>query len=186
MKKAAKAELHAPLAGVFNGHPGRAIAILYNGESRENQTDATDEYRELRDRTWEFAEREHLIHWEIEFPHILFRDPSAERSGFDAVIGNPPWDRIKLQEVEWWASRDEEMAKAPTAAIRKDLIQQRRQAGDPLAAELDEAAARAAQLSAVFRKRGDYPLLGKGDITSTASSSNAPSAWSSPTASSGS
>ena len=164
MKKAAKAELHAPLAGVFNGHPGRAIAILYNGESRENQTDATDEYRELRDRAWEIAEREHLIHWEIEFPHILFRDPSAERSGFDAVIGNPPWDRIKLQEVEWWASRDEEMAKAPTAAIRKDLIQQRRQAGDPLAAELDEAAARAAQLSAVFRKRGDYPLLGKGDI----------------------
>ena len=25
--------------------------------------------------------------------------------GFDAVIGNPPWDRIKLQEVEWFATR---------------------------------------------------------------------------------
>ena len=28
--------------------------------------------------------------------------------GFDAVIGNPPWDRIKLQEVEWFATRARE------------------------------------------------------------------------------
>ena len=27
------------------------------------------------------------------------------KGGFDAVIGNPPWDRIKLQEVEWFATR---------------------------------------------------------------------------------
>ena len=25
--------------------------------------------------------------------------------GFDAVIGNPPWDRMKLQQVEWFATR---------------------------------------------------------------------------------
>ena len=32
-------------------------------------------------------------------------ETSARRGGFDAVIGNPPWDRIKLQEVEWFATR---------------------------------------------------------------------------------
>ena len=37
------------------------------------------------------------FHWPIEFPHIF------SRGGFDAVIGNPPWERIKLQEQEFFA-----------------------------------------------------------------------------------
>ena len=44
--------------------------------------------------------------------------------GFDAVIGNPPWDRIKLQQVEWFAARRREIALAPRAADRKRMIAQ--------------------------------------------------------------
>ena len=59
------------------------------------------------------------------------------------MIGNPPWDRIKLQEVEWFATRDSELALAPTAAARKAGIRRLRQQGAPLAAEFDEAKSRA-------------------------------------------
>jgi hypothetical protein len=43
------------------------------------------------------AESRRLFHWELEFPEVYFdadgtRLPSA---GFDAVIGNPPWDMIR-------------------------------------------------------------------------------------------
>ena len=89
---------------------------------------------------------------------------SRPQGGFDAVIGNPPWDRIKLQEVEWFATRDLELALAPTAAARRKGIQQLRKQGAPLAAEFDAAKAQAESLSQVVRSGGDYPLLSGGDI----------------------
>ena len=38
--------------------------------------------------------------WELEFPEVFFPD----KSGFDAVIGNPPWDKWKLYDREWLGS----------------------------------------------------------------------------------
>jgi hypothetical protein len=38
-----------------------------------------------------------FFHWELEFPEVFF-DPQGRRlplAGFDAVIGNPPWDMIR-------------------------------------------------------------------------------------------
>ena len=80
------------------------------------------------------------------------------------MIGNPPWDRIKLQEVEWFATRVPDLALAPTAAARRKGIQRLRHAGDPLAAAFDDAKARADSLGQMVRVSGDYPLLGGGDI----------------------
>lgn len=39
------------------------------------------------------AERHRFLHWELEFAD-LFED----RSGFDLVIGNPPWVKIAWEE----------------------------------------------------------------------------------------
>ena len=52
--------------------------------------------------------REHrFFHWELEFPEVFFdaagrRDPAG---GFDAVIGNPPWDALRADTGDE-ASRD--------------------------------------------------------------------------------
>jgi len=37
-------------------------------------------------------------------------------------LGNPPWERVKLQEKEFFASRDTAIANAPNAAARRRLI----------------------------------------------------------------
>jgi len=42
--------------------------------------------------------RERFFHWELEFPEIL----RSERQGFDAVIGNPPWDKILPSKFEFY------------------------------------------------------------------------------------
>ena len=86
------------------------------------------------------------------------------QGGFDAVIGNPPWDRIKLQEVEWFASRDPGIAHAATAAARKAGIGRLRAEGAPLVEQFDAAGERAESLSRMVRTSGHYPLLGGGDI----------------------
>ncbi len=111
------------------------------------------------------ADRERFLHWEVAFPGV-WRDWQSRRpeGGFDAIIGNPPWDRIKLQEVEWFATRDHELALAPTAAAREKGIQRLRNQGSPLAAEFDDARNRADRLGQVVRTSGHYPLLSGGDI----------------------
>ena len=111
------------------------------------------------------ARRENFLHWEVAFPGVWRRwQDNHPQGGFDAVIGNPPWDRIKLQEVEWFATRSPDLALAPTAAARRNAIKELREDGDPLAVEFDAAKARADSLGQLVRTSGHYPLLGGGDI----------------------
>src|SRR5699024_8187933 len=48
-----------------------------------------------------------VLHWWVAFPQI------ADQGGFDVLLGNPPWERIKLQEQEFFAARDPHVALAP-------------------------------------------------------------------------
>lgn len=52
------------------------------------------------------------FHWWQAFPQI------QARGGFDVLLGNPPWERIKLQEEEFFASRSPLVAEAPHKAER--------------------------------------------------------------------
>lgn len=109
--------------------------------------------------------RERYHHWQIAFPGV-WRDWESNEptGGFDAVIGNPPWDRIKFQEVEWFAARKPEIAHADTAAKRKGLVDMLKKTGDALAAQYDAAAARAAAMLRMARDGGAFPLLSGGDV----------------------
>ena len=62
------------------------------------------------------ARRARAFHWPLEFPDIM------QRGGFDVVLGNPPWERIKLQEQEFFAALSPEIANAPNKAARDRLI----------------------------------------------------------------
>jgi hypothetical protein len=105
------------------------------------------------------AAQEHFLHWELAFPTVW----QNGQGGFDAIIGNPPWDRMKLQEVEWFAERKPEIAKAARAADRKKLIAQLETHHDPLWQDYLGAQTAAEAGSRVARECGDYPLLSGGD-----------------------
>lgn len=113
----------------------------------------------------ELIEEERFLNWQITFPGVWENWASAERQGgFDAVVGNPPWDRIKLQQVEWFAARKPEIAKAQKASDRARMIRALKDAGDPLFADYEKAERRAADTMRVARKSGHFPLLSRGDI----------------------
>ena len=108
---------------------------------------------------------ERFLNWQVAFPGVWSDwEASGLTGGFDAVIGNPPWDRMKLQQVEWFASRRREIAMAPRAADRKRLIAELQKAKDPLARDFRLASERAAAGARVVRTSGDYPLLARGDL----------------------
>jgi len=127
------------------------------------------------------AEQEHLrrdatltskkvsaFHWFIEFPEIMERD-----GGFDVVIGNPPWERIKLQEQEFFAARSPTIANASNKAERQKLIDALEKA-DPESADgclwRDFVfAKRTAEAASEFaRSSGRYPFTGRGDVNTYA------------------
>lgn len=110
------------------------------------------------------AEERRFQHWEVAFPGVWEDWESARpRGGFDAVIGNPPWDRIKLQEVEWFAARAPEVAKQQRAADRKKMVAALRKKGGELARDYERAAWAAEAAARVARACGAYPLLSGGD-----------------------
>ncbi len=47
-----------------------------------------------------------------------------EQGGFDVVLGNPPWERIKLQEKEFFAARHPAVANARNSAERQQMIRE--------------------------------------------------------------
>jgi len=57
-----------------------------------------------------------VLHWPLIFPQIF------AKGGFDCVLGNPPWERIKLQEEEFFATRNRYVAEAKNKAERAQRI----------------------------------------------------------------
>ena len=164
MKKKERDEFEGPLVTTLGLYTANAYKLLARGPEEMDIADDT-QFAELWRATRTIANREGFLHWEVAFPGVWHRwQESRPQGGFDAVIGNPPWDRIKLQEVEWFATRDLELTLAPTAAARRKGIQQLRDQGASLADEFDAAKAQSESLSQVVRSGGDYPLLSGGDI----------------------
>ncbi|MXW49558.1 MAG: restriction endonuclease [Gammaproteobacteria bacterium] len=153
------------IGGWLTGRFGDPIRIAQGEVGVEGNGEDAEAFRTLLPRARRLADEERFLHWQVAFPGVWQDWQSAEREGgFDAVIGNPPWDRIKLQQVEWFAARRPEIAMAQRAAERKRMIRALKEANDPLAAAFAAASARALTAARNARECGDYPLLARGDI----------------------
>jgi hypothetical protein len=118
------------------------------------------------------AEQYQFFHWHLAFPDV-FRVGDGEESenngmgwsgGFSVVLGNPPWERIKLQEKEWFAARCPDISQASNAAARKRMIEALKESSPYLYNEFLEDCRRAEGDSHIIRNSGMYPLCGRGDI----------------------
>ena len=159
--RADKAALYAYFLSIF-GDPidiaSGKIEVLTGVEGGKRFARLLDQARELLD-------DERFFNWQVVFPGVWSEwESNGIHGGFDAVIGNPPWDRMKLQQVEWFASRRREIALAQRAADRKRMIADLEKAGDPLAHDFATASERAVAATRMARTSGDYPLLSGGDI----------------------
>ena len=103
-----------------------------------------------------------FFHWHLAFPEVF------DNGGFDCVLGNPPWERVKLQEKEWFAQRSTEIADAPNAAARKRMIRSLEDDDPELHQAYLEDLRHSEGWSHLMRDSGRFPLCARGDINSYA------------------
>jgi hypothetical protein len=136
--------------------------------------------------TLDLAEAERLVtdltrlyrffHWHVEFPHIFRTGPgvtgidgkSGWAGGFSCVIGNPPWERVKLQEQEFFAAKAPVIANAANAAARKKLIAELPETDPSLYQDFQKELRKASGWSYFLRESGRFPLTGRGDVNTYA------------------
>ncbi len=104
------------------------------------------------------AEDYQFLHWHIAFPEVM------AKGGFDVVLGNPPWEKIKIQEKEWFAARVPAIANALNAAERKRMIAGLQKSDPALYQAFKDVLRVSAGASHFIRNSGRYPLCGCGDI----------------------
>lgn len=114
-----------------------------------------------------------FFHWHLAFPGVFRTPVNGEESeneqagwcgGFDVVLSNPPWERIKLQEKEWFASRRPDIAKAANAAQRRRMISNLMYEDHATYIAFMEDQRQATGESHLVRDSGRYPLCGRGDV----------------------
>lgn len=129
------------------------------------------------------------FHWHLAFPQI-FSDGQSKKNGFDVLLGNPPWERIKLQEEEFFATRSPLVAESQHKAERGQRIELLKQGMllHTLYPEIEAAqglmppnqaeqqlyteflsARRSAEASSLYAHDSNrYPLTGVGDVNTYA------------------
>lgn len=124
------------------------------------------------DQICELARKYRFFHWHLEFPGIFTvpTDGSADPAsgwtgGFSCVLGNPPWERVKIQDKEFFGNLGRtDIEKAATAAIRKKMIAELSDTEPDLDRAYRDALRQSEATAHFLLKSGRYPLTGQGDV----------------------
>jgi len=105
----------------------------------------------------ELAAQYHFFHWYLAFPTVF------KRGGFDVVLGNPPWDKIQLEEQSFFAGSHPEIAKAD-ASRRKRMIEQLIENDPPAFAAYRSALRASLGTAQQVKEAGRFALTGRGNV----------------------
>ena len=105
------------------------------------------------------ADQYQFFHFHLAFPEVF------AQGGFDVCLGNPPWERVKLQEKEWFSANGRpDIANAPSATARGRLIAALSTEDPDLRQKYLNSLRLSEGESHIMRNSGNYPLCGRGDI----------------------
>jgi hypothetical protein len=93
-------------------------------------------------------------HFPVAFPEVFLR----ERPGFDCILGNPPWEKLHVEEHAYWALRFPGLRSMPVAKMNAEIKRLRAERPD-LVAEYDAEVAASDELRRVLQL-GPYPDIG--------------------------
>ncbi|MCY7304861.1 MAG: N-6 DNA methylase [Rhodoferax sp.] len=69
-----------------------------------------------------YAQRFHFFHYEVAFPEAF----AGDKKGFDIIVGNPPWDKTKFADTDFFPqyhSNYRSLKNAEKATVQKRLLE---------------------------------------------------------------
>jgi hypothetical protein len=114
----------------------------------------------LAEQAAELGRRHRFLHWPLAFPQVF----SRPRPGFDAVVGNPPWEEVTVEALAFYgrfAPGLRSLPERPRAAAVAALLAARPDLPERLAAEQERVALRRRYLAAEYAPMPGDPDLYK-------------------------
>ena len=105
----------------------------------------------------ELAKELDELHFPVTFPEVFLRN----RSGFDCIVGNPPWEEATVEELGFWALRYPGL-KSMAQPQQRDEIAGLRDLRPDLVSEYEGLVEAASRERGVLLA-GPYPGMGQGD-----------------------
>ena len=141
------------------GLPGaRQQVELHTGEVIEGNDKDT---RALVTRAQKLGVLHGFLHWPLAFPQVF----SRERPGFDVVVGNPPWEQVRVEELSFyglWRPGIQSLGEADRAATVAQLLRDRPDLQERLRDRQGQLeSARSALAAADYNQMGAFPDLYK-------------------------
>lgn len=123
----------------------------------------------IAERAVKLREENYFFHWHLEFPEVfnvgdgkVVSKLTGWSGGFHALIGNPPWEQVQLIDQEFFASRNPEIAAAPTSNDRNLLIDNLLESNPGLYQEYLKAKKKTKSEWLFMTESGRYPLTAQG------------------------
>ncbi len=108
----------------------------------------------------DMAKRHHFFHWHLAFADIM------QDGGFDAVLGNPPWDQVQLDPREFFAHSAPSIADQPTMAARNTAIENLANINPALYADFQSAKQAMKKTQNFIHGSGRFPTTSFGRLNS--------------------
>jgi hypothetical protein len=99
-----------------------------------------------------------FFHWPLEFPDVF------EQGGFDVMLGNPPWERIKFDEKEFFVNRVPEISEAKTKSKRTKIIDDLKIKKPIIYQQYQKGLHDSEGLAKFIRVSGRFKLTANGDL----------------------
>jgi hypothetical protein len=125
--------------------------LLYHIETGNN-IDA-----QLEEEVKSLSEEYKYFHWHLEFPEVF------AKGGFDCILGNPPWEKVKIQDREFFKHSRPDIANA-TADQRSNLLTQLENQDPELYKKYLNTKSFLERISKFLISSIKYPLMGRGDV----------------------
>ena len=105
------------------------------------------------------AKQYRFFHWPLEFPNIFHQD----RPGFDVVVGNPPWNKVKFEMPSFLALHDPGIKGLRSGLERDERAERLFQQRPELRQEAEDIKRQILERRNFFRADNGYTIQGSGD-----------------------
>lgn len=146
-----------PMAIPYSKTVYRALEEIKHLEEKDTDFKSLD--GDFKNEVLAAAKKYRFFHWCVEFPEVF-----ANEGGFDVMCGNPPWDKLQIEDENWFVGKDINIVNAANQNARIRLIQQLQVTNPALYTEYMEAKEEVARESSFIKNSGRFELTNHGKI----------------------